>query len=91
MLVVIRYLVEVFRQLGSSGMVSRSSRTSLRNSSMPSFCDDELEARLVAVFLLAEPGEDAADRAGQRQQFFFGKKFVEELGLMGTAPSPPPT
>src|SRR5207249_1834015 len=44
--------------------------------------DDELEPGLLAVLLLAEAGEDAADRPRHRQQFFLGQELVEQLGLV---------
>ncbi len=56
--------------------------TSRRNSSIPSFADQKLDARRGAIFFLAEAGEDAADGLRQRQEFFFGNKRLEELGLL---------
>ena len=76
-------LVEVLAPAtGSSGIVRSSSSTSRRNSSMPSFCTRNFSAGLVAVLLLAQPGEDAADGAGQRQQLFLGDELGEQLRLV---------
>ena len=49
---------------------------------MPSLVTRNLRRARVAVLLLAQPREDAADGLGERQQFFFGHELVEQLGLV---------
>ena len=44
--------------------------------------DEEFETRPSSVLLLAETGKDPADRLGQRQEFLFRDKRLQQLCLM---------
>ena len=48
----------------------------------PQILNQKLDSRAVAIFLFAEPREDAGDRLRQRQQFFRRNKRVEQLRLI---------
>jgi hypothetical protein len=54
--------------------------------------DDEFQAGFIAIFPLAELGEDAPDRSGHREQFLFRKELFKQLRLSGnsTEPTAPP-
>ena len=52
------------------------------------FVDEELEARGVAVLLLAEAGKDARHRLRDREQLLFREEGVEQLRLVGHRAEP---
>src|SRR5215470_15842475 len=65
----------------------RSKFFSLLNNQFAKFIDaeigdQELDPRAGAIALLTETGKDARDGLRNRQQFFFGKKFFEQLRLI---------
>ena len=75
------------------GAARRAPRaTRRRNSSMPSFGDQELQARAVAVLLLAEAREDARRSAcAIGSSSSSGRNSSNSFAWCGTAPRPPPT
>ena len=65
-----------------SASFCRSSKTSLRNSSMPRFAIKKLNPRPGAIALLTQTREHARDRLRCRQKLFFRQKFIEQLRLV---------
>ncbi len=79
-------------QRGSGGRRRPLLGTSRRNSSIPSLLDQELQARAVAILLLAQPREHARDRLRQRAAAPpRARSGSSSLACCGTAPRPPPT
>ena len=54
----------------------------------PQILNQKLDARPVAVFLLAEPREHSRNRLRQRQQFFRRHKRIKQLCLIRHRPQP---
>ena len=52
----------------------------------PQLGDQELEACPCAVLLFSQPCEDPAHRLGQRQDFFLGNEFIQQLRLVRHGP-----